>query len=202
MSDGLDAYYHWLGIPPSEQPPNAYRLLGLRLFESSPEVIRTAAQRQMAHLRTYQLGEFSDVSQRLLNEVATAQSRLLDPARKVAYDRELAEQPDVRTIVGKTPDTATAAQLPPALGRAPRSRRRRRKQVIVVLATLGVLGAAMALFKLGSALFDAVLDDAASAPVPSERESKPPAPVAPGPPPKSPEPPKPPIIIETKTGRP
>ena len=35
----LDPYYLWLGIPPSEQPPNHYRLLGVSAFESNEQVI-------------------------------------------------------------------------------------------------------------------------------------------------------------------
>ena len=57
-----------------EQPPNHYRLLGLALFESQPDVIATAADRQMGHLRTFQSGKHSALSQRLLNEVAAARS--------------------------------------------------------------------------------------------------------------------------------
>ena len=33
----FDPYQAWLGIPPHDQPPNLYRLLGLVLFESNPE---------------------------------------------------------------------------------------------------------------------------------------------------------------------
>ena len=32
----FDAYHEWLGIPPKDQPPNHYRLLGIELFESQP----------------------------------------------------------------------------------------------------------------------------------------------------------------------
>ncbi len=32
-------YHKWLGIPPADQPANHYRLLGLNLFESDPDVI-------------------------------------------------------------------------------------------------------------------------------------------------------------------
>ena len=42
----FDPYLNWLGIPPHEQPPNFYRLLGVVLFESNPEVIQQAADRQ------------------------------------------------------------------------------------------------------------------------------------------------------------
>ena len=89
---GLGLRILGLGIPPSEQPPNAYRLLGVRPFETDLGVIRTAAERQTTHLRTYQLGEYSDLSQRLLNEVAAARARLTDPKKKAEYDRHLSQQ--------------------------------------------------------------------------------------------------------------
>ncbi len=90
--DGFDAYYRWLGIPPEDQPPNLYRLLGIPLFEANPDVIEAAADRQMGHLRTYQTGPHSALSQKLLNEVAAARVCLLDPQRKAAYDAELKSQ--------------------------------------------------------------------------------------------------------------
>ena len=57
MPDRIDPYYQWLGIRDPERPPNHYRLLGIELYESSVKVIATAADRQMAHLRTYQHGQ-------------------------------------------------------------------------------------------------------------------------------------------------
>ncbi|MFZ5832897.1 MAG: hypothetical protein ACOY3P_22650, partial [Planctomycetota bacterium] len=89
MSETFDAYHLWLGIPPEEQPPNHFRLLGVALFEDHPEVIEAAADRQMAYLRTFQTGPRSALSQRLLNEVAAAKIRLLNPAKRAAYDEEL-----------------------------------------------------------------------------------------------------------------
>ena len=59
MSETFDAYYKWLGIPPDEQPPNHYRLLAIRLFEPDADVIAGAADRQMAHLRSFQSGQHS-----------------------------------------------------------------------------------------------------------------------------------------------
>ena len=47
----FDPYYKWLGIPPNEQPPHHYRLLGLQLFERDVEVIEAAANRQMAYVQ-------------------------------------------------------------------------------------------------------------------------------------------------------
>ena len=68
MADDLafDAYYKWLGIPPQEQPPDHYRLLGIELFESDPDVIDNAAERQMAHVRRNQLGRHVELTQRIL----------------------------------------------------------------------------------------------------------------------------------------
>ncbi|HLA84013.1 MAG TPA: hypothetical protein VJL29_04405 [Thermoguttaceae bacterium] len=87
--DEFDAYYQWLGIPPEEQPPDHYRLLGLRRFEDNPTVISHAADRQMAHLRTFQNGPRSVRSQELLNETAAARVCLLNPEKKAAYDERL-----------------------------------------------------------------------------------------------------------------
>lgn len=98
MPDSLDAYHLWLGIPPSEQPPDAYRLLGLSLFESNREVIRIAADRQTSHLRTFQLGKYAELSQKLLNEVASARIILLNPEKKVVYDRKLADSLGMESV--------------------------------------------------------------------------------------------------------
>jgi hypothetical protein len=89
MNERFDPYYQWLGIPPHLQPANHYRLLGVELFESNADVIGVAADRQMAHVRTYQLGEYSDISQELLNELAAAKMCLLLPERKAVYDATL-----------------------------------------------------------------------------------------------------------------
>ena len=55
MSD-FDPYLKWLCIRESLRPPNHYRLLGLDLMEGDLEVISGAADRQMAHVRTFQHG--------------------------------------------------------------------------------------------------------------------------------------------------
>lgn len=85
----FDPYYQWLGIPPQEQPPNHYRLLGLVLLEANPDVISAAADRQMTHLRAMQSGPHAAQSQKLLNEVAAARVCLLTPTQKTAYDQAL-----------------------------------------------------------------------------------------------------------------
>ena len=89
MTEHFDPYYRWLGIPPKHQPPNYYRLLGLESFESDPEAIRDAAAQRMAHVRTYQLGKHSELSQKILNELGAAKACLLDEEKRAQYDANL-----------------------------------------------------------------------------------------------------------------
>lgn len=91
---GFDAYYQWLGIPPEEQPPNLYRLLGIQVFETNADVIDMAAERQMRHVRSLHLGKHARESQTLLNELARARICLLNEDQKAAYDVELRSQLD------------------------------------------------------------------------------------------------------------
>jgi formylglycine-generating enzyme required for sulfatase activity len=92
MAEPFDPYHVWLGIPPRERPVNHYRLLAIELFESNPEVIENATDQRMLLLRTFQVGKYSDLSQKLLNEVATAKVCLLRPEKKAAYDEQLRNQ--------------------------------------------------------------------------------------------------------------
>lgn len=92
MNDVFDPLYSWLGIPPSEKPADYYRLLGLSRFESNKEVITNAAERQMRHVRTFQLGENVGHSQAVLNELAEARACLLNSASKATYDQQLHAQ--------------------------------------------------------------------------------------------------------------
>lgn len=89
MTQAFDPYHKWLGIPPEEQPPNHYRLLGIAVFEDDPDVIEAAADQRMMHLRSYQVGQRGALSQKLLNEVAAAKICLLSPQNKAAYDATL-----------------------------------------------------------------------------------------------------------------
>ncbi len=114
MADAFDPYHVWLGIPPEEQPPNRYRLLSIKLFESNPDVIDGAADRQAAHLRTFQSGQNAKLSQRLLNEVAAARVCLLKPESKAAYDQKL------RASLGMAPPVSPGSEIgraaPPPTG--------------------------------------------------------------------------------------
>ena len=81
MAADFDPYRKWLGIPPGE-PIHHYRLLGIALFESDTEVISNTADRQMAHVRTFQGGQHAHWSQKILNELSTARVCLLSPDKK------------------------------------------------------------------------------------------------------------------------
>jgi hypothetical protein len=89
MSDEFDPYLKWLGIPPKFQPPTHYRLLGLEAFESDPDAIENAADRQMAHLRTFRNGKRVELAERMLNEIAEAKVCLLNDEKKTDYDAKL-----------------------------------------------------------------------------------------------------------------
>lgn len=92
MSESFDAYYKWLGIPPEEQPPNYYRLLGIQLFEENVDVIRASAERQLVHLGTYKSGDHANLAKKLIQEVVSARDCLMNTDRRVKYDRELRNQ--------------------------------------------------------------------------------------------------------------
>ena len=113
MAEEFNPYHVWLGIPPEEQPANHYRLLGIKPFETSGDVIDSAADRQMAHLRTFQSGKHGELTQRLLNEVAAVRICLLDPKKRAAYDQQLRAK-----LAAASPGVASGAELPAAGGSA------------------------------------------------------------------------------------
>lgn len=136
---GFDPYHKWLGIPPQEQPPTHYRLLGIRAFESDPDVIEAAAEQRMVHLRQRQSGPYAAFSQRLLNEVAAARLSLLVPEKKQLYDQQLQKLMSARNsvipVAQAIPQAIPAAPVDPPFvpglhapvvvtGRKPLSRRR------------------------------------------------------------------------------
>jgi hypothetical protein len=115
--DNFDHYYVWLGIAPEEQPPNHYRLLGIRSFEENLQVIANAADRQMAHVRTFQCGPQSAVSQQLLNEISAARLTLLKPDRKAQYDHALRETLQQAAVVPGGLITSHRLDLPDDISR-------------------------------------------------------------------------------------
>jgi hypothetical protein len=105
MEATFDPYLQWLAIRDPKRPPNHYRMLGIDPFESDPEVIQNAADRQMTHVRRFQSGQHWAESQRLLNELAAAKICLLNPEKKAAYDATLRAE--------GLPETRRATTPPP-----------------------------------------------------------------------------------------
>jgi len=112
MADHFDPYHRWLGIPPKHQPADYYRLLGLECFEDDLEVIVDAAERQAAHVRRYALGPNQILSQKILNELATAQSCLMDPVEKARYDGDLRQRQTASTPQAEPSPSAAAPAAP------------------------------------------------------------------------------------------
>ena len=165
----FDPLYKWLGIPPSEQPVNHYRLLGVVMFESDADVIAAAADRQMAHVKSFAMGRYASESQQLLNELARARVCLLNVERKAAYDQRLRgekhrAQQDLPTSSSKAdhplaPTTGDSPPpFPPGEGEAPttqvdatpairvhprRAGRRRRHSLLSRLLWIAALGACL-----------------------------------------------------------
>lgn len=112
MADDFDPYHRWLGIAPDHRPADHYQLLGIPRFESDPEVIASSADRQMAHVRSFQSGRHMDLTQRVLNELAAARACLLSVEQKAKYDARL------RTVYGPAnalPGPPPGAKTPPAV---------------------------------------------------------------------------------------
>jgi len=141
MAQEFDPYYKWLGIPPRDQPPHHYRLLGIEVFENDRDVIDAAANRIMAYLKDLAAGDEAEYSQNLLNEVSRARICLLNKTKKTAYDEELrgklrsptvtddqarkpGAKPPVKTFEGKTPSREPVAEEPAPLIRTTKQRPR------------------------------------------------------------------------------
>lgn len=89
MTSGFDPYYHWLGIPPAEQPANWYRLLGLANFEADPVVINNASNQRLQFLRSHANGPYNQLALRVIQEVERARNGLLDSGTRTAYEAGL-----------------------------------------------------------------------------------------------------------------
>jgi hypothetical protein len=189
----FDAYHKWLGIPPDEQPPNYYRLLGVKLFETDPDVIASAADRQMAHVRTFQSGPHSAESQRVLNEISTARVALLNSDKKAEYDGKLRHSAPSKPAPQETADLdfLNASVGSKSLPRA-RPKNSGSKQHVWI--GLGVLGAAAVLAGILAVHLARNKNEVASAEpkaAPADQATGTPAKIEPNPRQDLPPPPKP-----------
>ena len=115
-SDAFDPYLKWLGISPTDYTgkPNHYQLLGISAALTDADAIASVADRQMAHVRTFQSGRYSKYSQQLLSELAKARLCLLDPALRAAYDASLssAELPEEESFTEINTDATDHPRTP------------------------------------------------------------------------------------------
>ncbi len=122
MTGNFDPYYKWLGIPPKDQPPHFYKLLGIEVYEPDPEVIAIAAEQRLRHVQTFQTGEYALISQKLQKKIIAVRDYLLDPVKKAEYDTSLKLQLQHKQAQSlpsiKAPQnyqiTPQVAQTPPA----------------------------------------------------------------------------------------
>lgn len=113
MAESFDPYYKWLGIPPKDQPPHHYRLLGIELFESDRDVIDAAANRVMSYLKDMSAGDDAAHSQTLLNEISRARICLLNKDKKAAYDEQLRQKLKADGLLDERPKKPKAKKPPP-----------------------------------------------------------------------------------------
>jgi len=115
MPSSFDPYHKWLGIPPKDQPPHHYRLLGIEKYEDDDDVIDAAANRLMAYLHDLGAGSEAAHSQRLLNEISKARIVLLNDEKKAAYDEKLRQETAVAMPAIPVAPLAVPAPRPPSL---------------------------------------------------------------------------------------
>jgi pSer/pThr/pTyr-binding forkhead associated (FHA) protein len=87
--DPFDPYHIWLAIPPKDQPPTYYQLLGLQPFEANIDVIRNAAEKQTIFIKRVGTNEHEQFGQTLLNQIQEAKLCLCRPDQKQVYDQNL-----------------------------------------------------------------------------------------------------------------
>lgn len=169
QTEKFDPYHTWLGIPPEDQPPSHYRLLGLTDFESDKATIARAAEQVIDHVRALQSGPRAASSRRVLQELAAARSCLLDPRRKEAYDLSLRVKRGIQRLPHRTERTPNAGSTdaPPRLRATERpehvtpstrpvlsgvSRRRAKKRTRELISFTLLLGALVALTIIAAVL--------------------------------------------------
>jgi hypothetical protein len=89
MPETFDVYQKWLGITDPERPLNYYQLLRLKKFEDDTSRIRSNYRKLNAHVRKFATGQYGELSQKVLNELAKAMLCLTDSKRKAEYDATL-----------------------------------------------------------------------------------------------------------------
>lgn len=87
MSSAFDPYSRWLGIKSEERPPNHYDLLGIKELEDQGEVIRAAAVKRADRIQDIASGgKHMELSQLILNEIASARLCIMNPVSRKSYE--------------------------------------------------------------------------------------------------------------------
>ena len=86
-SEPFNAYHQWLGLPPEATSPTYYQILGLSEFEGDTTKIAQAGDRAITRVRSFRPGSHAKEWSRLLDEVSSAKTCLLDGDVKREYDR-------------------------------------------------------------------------------------------------------------------
>ena len=162
MTKDFDPYQSWLSIPPDQQPPDHYRLLGINQYEPSLKIIERAVNERVELLQALSNGPHVEHAQRILNEIAKARVCLTDSRKKSAYDRQLqnpptpqpgdtapASSPTKPQIVSegksrKRTSQSTGKSIPSRKKKAPPKKRTPVFPIAAALGTLIVLGAVIA----------------------------------------------------------
>jgi hypothetical protein len=92
MSDNSNKflmYHKWFGIRPEEMPTNAYRLLGISLYEEDADVIENAVQSRLNYVSQFLNGEHAGVARTIVDELRQVEQCLLNPELKATYDQQV-----------------------------------------------------------------------------------------------------------------
>jgi hypothetical protein len=110
---GFDPYDQWLGIPPGEQPPDHYRLLGVASFESDAERIEAAADERMRVVCKHLTGPHAELTHALLAELAAARDCLMSLQARSVYDGQLRQASAPAPLARVVALPAATSPLPP-----------------------------------------------------------------------------------------
>ncbi|MCE5276865.1 MAG: NPCBM/NEW2 domain-containing protein [Planctomycetaceae bacterium] len=111
-----DLYTLWLGIAAGPRPVDHYTLLGVKPFCQDQDAIEQAVRRRMDKLDQYALHPDRakrQAVQNMMNELAAARVRLVNPEQKLRYDQTLAAALGV-SAPASSPAVAAPADAPDA----------------------------------------------------------------------------------------
>lgn len=144
MAEKFDPYYKWLGIPPDNQPPDLYQLVGVERFESDPDVISAVSEARIRSLQLFTTGPHAEIAKKLIDNLGQARQMLLDPGKRSAYDLTLGDLSDAprsphQRVPQPSPEEPAVQITPDISPRSPHSKPYR-KSVSSIWLTIGLVG--------------------------------------------------------------